>query len=63
LRLRLPYERLGDLKRLVHPPLVEMVEETYGDEVEVALEVERRYLEEIEEAVAMFAVRVEDAGT
>jgi uncharacterized YigZ family protein len=63
LRLRLPYERVGDLKRLIHPPLVEMVEETYGDDVEIVLEVEQRYLEEIEEATSLFAVRVEDAGT
>ena len=63
LRLRLPYERVGDLKRLLHPPLVEMVEETYGDDVEVVLEVEQRYLEEIEEAVGLFAEQVENAGT
>lgn len=63
LRLVLSYDRIGDLKRLIHPPLVEMIDETYGEQVEVTLEIEQRYLAEIEEAVGQFATTVENSGT
>lgn len=62
LRVSLPFDRVGDLKRLIHPPTVEMVEESYTDSVEVTLEVERHKAEEIEEALEIFATAVENAG-
>lgn len=62
LRVSLPYDRVGDLKRLIHPPTVEMVEESYGDEVVVTLEVECDRAEEVEEALGVFASKVESAG-
>jgi uncharacterized YigZ family protein len=39
LALELPYERLGAVKRLVHPPEVELVDERYGERVELVLSV------------------------
>jgi uncharacterized YigZ family protein len=37
--LALPYEHLGALQRLVHPPELELVEERYGERVELVLAV------------------------
>lgn len=39
LALGLPYERLGAVKRLVHPPEVELVAERYGARVELVVSV------------------------
>lgn len=39
LTLRLPYERLGAVKRLLEPPEVELVAERYGERVELVLAV------------------------
>ncbi len=39
LTVEMPYERLGAVKRLVHPPEVELVAETYGDSVRLVLAV------------------------
>lgn len=61
-RVSLPFDRLGDLKRLIHPPVVDLIEELYSDDVTVTLEVDLRYLKETEEALRMFATFVEDAG-
>lgn len=49
LRLELPYERLGAVKRWLDPPRVELDEERYGETVELVLRVwvaERAALEE-----------------
>lgn len=62
LRVSLPFERVGDLKRLIHPPAVEVIEESYTDHVTVTLEVERRHAAEIAEALNIFATSVEAAG-
>ncbi|HUO85917.1 MAG TPA: YigZ family protein [Thermoanaerobaculia bacterium] len=37
--VRLPYERLGAVKRLLHPPEIELVEERYGEQAELVLAV------------------------
>ena len=63
LRVSLPFSRVGDLKRLVHPPEVEIVEESYTDHVEITLEVDSERATEIGEAVEGFATRVVAAGT
>jgi len=45
-----PYDRLGAVKRLVHPPAVELVAEEYGEESRLVLRValdERRRVEEM----------------
>lgn len=47
----LPYERLGDLKRLIHPPAVEMVGEAYEDSVTVRLKVFESHAEQVQEAL------------
>ena len=41
LTLELPYDRIGPLKRLLRPPVVELVEERYGAAVTLTLEVHR----------------------
>lgn len=61
-RVSLPYDRVGDLKRLIHPPAVEMIEESYEDEVVVTLEVECDRAKEVEEALGVFATKVDSAG-
>lgn len=61
-RVSLPYDRVGDLKRLIHPPVVELIEESYTESVTVTLEVEHRCAEEVEEALNLFALSVESAG-
>jgi uncharacterized YigZ family protein len=50
--LELPYDRLGAVKRLVHPPAVELVDESYGDEVRLELRIQSDRLEEVEAALA-----------
>ncbi len=62
LRVSLPYDRVGDLKRLIHPPVVQAIEESYADGATVTLEVESRYVKEITEALDIFATSVEEAG-
>lgn len=52
LRLELPYELLGAVKRLIHPPEVELVAEHYGEGVALELEVWRERRGEIEAALA-----------
>jgi len=50
-----PYTRFGDLKRLVHPPEVEIVDERYADEsVRLTLEVAVGRQEWLREALASF---------
>lgn len=62
LRVSLPFDKVGDLRRLIHPPVVEMVEESYSHEVAVTLEVESGKVDRIEEALRRFATRVDIAG-
>jgi len=63
LRVLLPYERVGDLKRLVHPPEVEIVEESYAEQAEVVLVVDRERVDEVCEVLEGFATEVVVAGS
>lgn len=47
-----PYSRLGDVKRLVHPPAVELVSEEYGEESRLVLRVLRERQPMLEEMLA-----------
>ncbi len=55
LLISLPYERVGDLRRLLRPPQVEVTSESYGERVTMRLEVELACLEETEESLRAFA--------
>lgn len=59
LRVTLPYERLGAVKRLSEAPGRRLESESYGEAVEVVIEVERSALEEIEAALADLGPRLE----
>lgn len=50
--LELPYDRLGAVKRLVHPPEVELVGESYGEAVRLELRIHAARLAEVEAALA-----------
>lgn len=56
LALALPYERLGAVKRLVHPPEVELAAERYGERVELVLSVRADRAEELAAALADLGV-------
>ena len=56
LALELPYERLGAVKRLVHPPEVELVAERYGERVELVLSVRADRRDELANALADLGV-------
>jgi uncharacterized YigZ family protein len=58
LRVAMPYERLGAVKRLVEAPGRRLVSEGYGEEVMVIVEVELPRLGEIEAALADLGPRV-----
>jgi putative IMPACT (imprinted ancient) family translation regulator len=50
--VRLPYDRLGAVKRLVRPPRVEIEEESYGAEVRLVLRVWKAERAPLEAALA-----------
>ncbi len=50
--VELPYEVLGAVKRLIHPPEVELVDEVYGAGVHMTLNVHRHRRQAVEEALA-----------
>ena len=52
IEIRLPYEDLGALQRLVHPPEVEVTDERYGADVTLRLAVVASRLPAIEDLVA-----------
>lgn len=52
LALELPYDRLGAVKRLVHPPTIEIADERYGERVRLRLLVEKGRRAELEGALA-----------
>lgn len=57
LRLMLPYSCLGDVKRLVHPPEIELVAEEYSEGgVELTLSVLDERLADLREALAVLEV-------
>ena len=53
------YEQLGAVKRLVHPPQIEIESEDYGEEVGMRLQVETRRLATLLGALADLGVRVD----
>lgn len=57
--LTLPYERVGGVKRLVHPPDVELVEQEYRERVSIVLSVVDPRLKELEDALAELGVQVD----
>jgi putative IMPACT (imprinted ancient) family translation regulator len=59
LTVSIPYERVGDLKRLIHPPAVEVVAEAYGERVEMTLRVLENRISDLEESLAAAAVDIE----
>lgn len=52
LALRVPYERVGAVKRLIHPPEVELEEEEYGQEARLVLVVHEERQGTLREALA-----------
>jgi uncharacterized YigZ family protein len=52
LDLRVPYERVGAVKRLVHPPEVELEQEEYGEVARLTLVVHEERVAAIREALA-----------
>jgi len=54
--VEVPYERLGPVKRLVHPPEVELVAETYGERVRLVLSVREDRRDEVVAALADLGV-------
>ena len=63
LRVSVPYGRVGDVKRLVHPPEVEIVDESYGEQAEILLRVDRERADEVCEILEGFATEVVVAGS
>jgi uncharacterized YigZ family protein len=62
LALALPYERLGAVKRLVHPPEVELVAERYGERVELVLSVRADRRDDLAAALADLGVAAASAA-
>lgn len=58
LEVSLPYERFGALERLVHPPQVVVVEQTFGADVTVRLAVWRSRERTLREALADAGIEV-----
>jgi uncharacterized YigZ family protein len=57
LEVELPYERLGAVKRLVHPPEVELAGERYGERVRLRLVVWAHRAAELEAGLADLGLR------
>ncbi len=62
LALAVPFERLGAVQRLVHPPEVEIVAETYGEVARLELRVERRRERQVREALAAIGLTIDPGG-
>jgi uncharacterized YigZ family protein len=62
LTLELPYERLGAVKRLLHPPEVELAGERYGAVVSLRLRVREESLEPLAAALADLGLAVRAGG-
>jgi uncharacterized YigZ family protein len=58
LHLTLPYERVGGIKRLIHPPEIELVDQTYGEQVRITLSVHESRLPDLEKILAELGVVV-----
>ena len=54
--LRIPYEKVGAVKRLVHPPEVELESEEYGEDARLVLTVHEERMGALREALADLGV-------
>ena len=61
-RVRLPYTCVGEMKRLLHPPEVVLLAESYGEDVEVTLKVFRSLINELRESLGALGGTVEELG-
>ncbi|HEX3527201.1 MAG TPA: YigZ family protein [Thermoanaerobaculia bacterium] len=52
LALQIPYERVGAVKRLIHPPAIELASEEYGQEARLVLVVQEQHQTALREALA-----------
>ncbi|MDH3254297.1 MAG: IMPACT family protein [Acidobacteriota bacterium] len=59
LRLEMPYDRVGAVKRLVQPPEVELESETYGESARVELRVAEWREQEVRAALADLGIAAE----
>jgi uncharacterized YigZ family protein len=57
LALRIPYEKVGAVKRLVHPPAVELEAEEYGEDARLVLTVHEDRVAALREALADLGIR------
>jgi len=56
--LEIPYEKVGAVKRLIHPPAVELESEEYGERARLTLAVQEERREELREALADLGIVV-----
>jgi uncharacterized YigZ family protein len=63
LRVSVPYSRVGDLKRLIQPPAIVIVEEVFSKNAEFTLEVDNARTSELEEALGGIAIEIAIAGS
>jgi putative IMPACT (imprinted ancient) family translation regulator len=63
LRVSVPYSRVGDLKRLIYPPAIVIVEEVFSTNAEFVLKVESERAGELEEALGGIATEIVIAGS
>ena len=56
--LEVPYERVGAVKRLIHPPAVELEAEEYGERARLVLAVHEERREALREALADLGIVV-----
>jgi uncharacterized YigZ family protein len=57
--VEVPYERVGAVKRLIHPPEVELAGEEYGPAARLVLRIHEERLGALEEALAGLGARME----
>ncbi len=62
LSLEVPYASVGAVKRLVHPPEVELTEESYGEKAHMVLSVRRSRLEAFRESLAELRIVPEESS-
>jgi uncharacterized YigZ family protein len=55
--IEIPYERVGAVKRLIHPPEVELEREEYGEKARLVLAVHEERRAAFEEALADLGIR------
>jgi len=63
LLVELPYDRIGGVKRLVHPPRIELLDESYGAAVRLRLSVFESERQSLEAALADLGLTAEEAGS